>query len=332
MSPALRHPAKRGAEGGAVLVLVLVCLLAMVSVVVAMLDKGLEHALEPARLAEEERAGVLAAGGLDVALGLLARDEDSYADTPLEPWAATGDAPVIDQQGLSVRILPANSRLDLNHALFGPEPTPLDPNTTRSRVLAAIGRLLEAADMDPQAAAALQDWIDEDANERLPGAEGFAYDARAAGYAPRNAPLPTAEELLLVEGFTAVEPEWVRERFTVFAGGEPKLNLNFAPVEVLEALLPELAPYREQIRAFLAGAGFEHVSQLLVATHMPEELYAELVPFLTVTSEAYEVLVEARSGDWLERRRYVVRRASSSRYELVRGDVLFSGLAPEDEG
>ncbi len=56
--------------------------------------------------------------------------------------------------------------------------------------------------MTEDIADAILDWIDEDEEQREYGAEADYYSALVPGYAPKNGPLETVEELLLVRGVT----------------------------------------------------------------------------------------------------------------------------------
>lgn len=317
---------------GAALMVVLVTLLALAPSVFSLLDTSYCHTREPTLLANEYQAGVLAAAGVDLALNLLRKDEDSLSDTPGEPWCGGRPGikgqplPVWNSRGLTVTVIPCNAYLNLNTVIFGKEPTPGNPNEQRRRMEKALASIFLKHELPPTLVPALQDWIDQDRQERLPGAEGFAYSGADKGYVPSNAALVRTEEALLVAGWGKINPDWLRARVTAWGDSEPKLNVNFAPVEVLEALVPELVPYRAQIVAFRDSQGFKDVSQIVTVTGMDEETYAKVAPYLTVLSDHLQVLVRAEVGTWVEVRRYIVeRKAFGGSPKVVCGDVLFTG-------
>jgi len=72
-----------------------------------------------------------------------------------------------------------------------------------------LTRLLESVLLDlgvenhPELTDALLDWLDEDDEPRANGAERDYYEFLEPGYFPKNGPLDTLEELLMVKGFTA---------------------------------------------------------------------------------------------------------------------------------
>jgi len=66
----------------------------------------------------------------------------------------------------------------------------------------APARLMALPGMTPEIADAILDWLDADATPRPLGAEGEAYGSLTPPYAPRNGPLASLDELLLVRGVT----------------------------------------------------------------------------------------------------------------------------------
>ena len=103
----------------------------------------------------------------------------------------------------------------------------------------------------------VKDWLDpDDEVSDIYGAEDTAY--RPLGYACRNGPMVTLEELLFVNGMTRElfygdeDQEALRGCLSVYGGGA--VNINTAPVPVLLALSPrmnediarELDDYRRQ--------------------------------------------------------------------------------------
>lgn len=325
MSPATFRHSRRGAA----LIVVLATLLALLPSAYALLDTSFTHTREPALLADECRAGILAESGLNLAMNLLLLDQDPLSDTPREPWCGGrpgpegSPLPVWDSRGLTVTVIPCNAYLNLNAVLVGDEPTAAKPNPSRERMEKALGALLLARKKAPTLILSLQDWIDDDNSQRLPGAEGMAYAAAARGYTPRNGPLLRPEEALLVTGWESLDPVWLRASFTVWGATEPKLNINFAPVEVLEALVPELAPARAQIVAFRDSQGFQDASQLMTVAGLNEETYAKAAPFLTVLSDQFHILVRAAAGGWVETRRFVVERSiASGKVKVLCRDVI----------
>lgn len=66
----------------------------------------------------------------------------------------------------------------------------------------AVSLLMGLPGMTTDVAEAIMDWIDEDEEPRLTGAEADYYNTLATPYEPANGPLQSVEELLLVRGVT----------------------------------------------------------------------------------------------------------------------------------
>ena len=105
-----------------------------------------------------------------------------------------------------------------------------------------LGRLFsDAAGLDVTEAAAVAhlivDWRDADDvlyNHEDNQSERLHYGREGYGYRPRNMPFVSVEELLLVDGVNNDVFLSVRDLITAF--GDGKVNMNTAPVQVLEAL------------------------------------------------------------------------------------------------
>jgi type II secretory pathway component PulK len=109
----------------------------------------------------------------------------------------TAVAPVLDEQGilsdgLRYGLQDESCRLNLNTLLLAEK---AKPGSARTILLALPG-------MTEQIADAILDWIDPDSDPREFGAEADAYASLSPPYAPKNGPLETIEELLLVQGVT----------------------------------------------------------------------------------------------------------------------------------
>jgi type II secretory pathway component PulK len=123
--------------------------------------------------------GVLAAdGGID-------RDRGRF--TILSPRSQYGAV-----TGFRYGLEDESSRLNLNTLLL------LDQQSSGAGAQA----LLMLPGMTPDVADAILDWIDPDETARQNGAERDVYSGQSPSYAPKNGPLESVEELLLVRGVT----------------------------------------------------------------------------------------------------------------------------------
>ncbi len=154
----------------------------------------------------------------------------SSAPTLSQPWR--GNPSLYQARALPDGIFTLQHQ-DGGQTLYGfeDESSRINLNTAPPDVL---DRLFASA---PGVSAALQDWIDADDATRPGGAEKDEYN----GEGPRNGPLKTVDELLLVIGVT---PEIFRQvEPLVTVQGSGRVNLNTASEQVLEmiGLTPSLA-------------------------------------------------------------------------------------------
>jgi general secretion pathway protein K len=178
---------------------------------------------------------------------------------------------------------------------------------SRPRLRGMLGKLL-GEEADPQRLdelmAAWGDWLDLNDLPGINGAESDYYMALDPPYRPRNGPLETVEELLLIRGFAEVFANVdLDAAFTLYGDDNELVNLNLATVEAMQLLpglddelIPEIIAYRQE-REF-AGNGD-------VAQVVPAENMAELRSWLNSrkTSNFYTILAyrrETADGDMSE--------------------------------
>ncbi|MCK5878096.1 MAG: general secretion pathway protein GspK, partial [Candidatus Marithrix sp.] len=135
------------------------------------------------------------------------------------PIPETVTVRIYNQSGkINLRTLSKNSMRQLLEKRVGSDPEKLQP-------------LLNA----------WKDWIDRDDLELLDGAEKKYYETLSPPYEPRNFPLETVEELLLIKGFAEVfQGVEINSVFTVYGNNSRSINPNFATREAL-MLLPGMS-------------------------------------------------------------------------------------------
>jgi len=132
-----------------------------------------------------------------------------------------------DGGGYNVTLVAEEARLNVNHLV-----------QTGDKVL--LRRLFTRWGFKPEFVAALcdalKDWVDEDENVSLNGAEKREYQKNALEGMPSNRPFKEVEEMLHVRGMEIVNaehPDW-REWFTVF--GDGRVDINDARPELISLL------------------------------------------------------------------------------------------------
>jgi len=119
-------------------------------------------------------------------------------------------------------------KIDLNRIMLP------NGNAPDERRLAVFQRLLDTLGIDRAVADAVVDWLDNDENPRVGGAESAYYLGLPNPYRAKNDLFDTIGELRLVRGVTAEVFEKLLPFVTVSSSG--LVNINTAPKEVLMSL------------------------------------------------------------------------------------------------
>ncbi|MBP7926575.1 MAG: general secretion pathway protein GspK, partial [Desulfobulbus sp.] len=173
---------------------------------------------------------------------------------------------------------------------------------------------------------ALADWVDTDSRERLQGAEEEYYRARTPAHGCRNGPVSQLGELLLVRGMTPAllfgdaEQEGLAAYITV-AGEDGKINLNTAPLPVLQALSVEMTPelaadlidFREDERNREALATVDWYKQV---SGFPAGVTLDRT-VLKVTGAMFAVTVRAASPPFVRTGTATLQRAENRTQRLL---------------
>jgi type II secretory pathway component PulK len=179
------------------------------------------------------------------------------------------------------------------------------------------------------------DWIDVDHNSHLAGAENPFYLRLNPPYFAKNGPVDDIRELLLIKGMTeevfwgakrmGVNPETrMRKRtiapvfnapenqqsgvglfdlFTPFHGAAGRVNVNTAPVEVLQ-ILPGVDPaMASAIVGLRSEEPFHNVGELANVPGIDPVTMGAMQSFFTVQSRVFEITVDAEISNY--RRRFV---------------------------
>lgn len=171
---------------------------------------------------ENAQALAQAKSGLALAQAMLLHEDET------KRWRIDGSIYEIetDNSLTRIRILSETGKIDLNSA----------PQTL-------LHDVLQFSPLETQAQLELEnailDWRDEDENTRPFGAEKPEYKAAKLGYAPRNKPFRSFEELQMLKGITAEVLAWMQPIFTIYAAGQTQVEVDVASREVLN-VLPEV--------------------------------------------------------------------------------------------
>lgn len=214
-----------------VTVLLMVAMAATVASFMAQQQAFWQRSVESGR--DRAQAAALAQAGVDWARAVLADDKVSNAhDHGRELWAV--QLPPIEVEGGEVqgRVLDRQGLFNLNNLVRGGKASAAD--------VARLQRLLALLGLPQDLAWALADWMDADGVAAAGGAEDEYYLALPQPYRAANAPLEDLSELLWVRGFDAAVLARLQPYVTALPGATP-LNVNFAPAEVLAAVVDGLS-------------------------------------------------------------------------------------------
>ncbi len=263
-----------GDRSGVALLLALLTISFLVAVTVRLTDSVDLQIQGGANQRDRVALDAMLLSGLSLArAALLADQRRNRFDTTHDAWAA------VDRQAgelfpgsrLQVKVRDLGGLLQVNGLVVSEEEKKLQQREAgkgkgqvrdfEKRQRAVWLRLLTSGRFavrdDDEAVAlvdALSDWLDADDEERDHGAENGYYAGLAVPYRCGNGPILYPEELLLVKGFSRrllygdEEHQGLIEVLTT-AGTDGRININTAPLPVLQALADNLA--EEDVRLLI---------------------------------------------------------------------------------
>lgn len=193
---------RRGARAGSVLVGVLWCLVLLSLVVISVLHTARMDLLVVKNYGDRIQAHYLAVAGIEKAKALLYQDAQRRSRSARNYSGALADSP---EQFRDIRFGRGQFRVfhrgrpdEGGGVLFGvsDEESRLNVNNASAEELGKLDG------MTPDITAAIIDWRDEDNAVSPGGAEAEYYLSLQPPYQPRNGPVQTIRELLMVRGIT----------------------------------------------------------------------------------------------------------------------------------
>ena len=239
---------KAGGEGGFALLSVLVIIAILTPLVVNQSYKTRVQLTGAGYLADKIKSREIAKSGLEAAILALKKDDKDY-DSYHDEWGQFAElsafsSTFFEEGSFSGIITDEEGKLNINDLEL--ESSKMDQLTV----------LFEQLHIDTDILLSVIDWIDDDSEEELMGAEDYYYKSLKNPYNCKDGPMDNIYELRLIKGMTAEaflgkgEKKGLGEFISVY-GDKKKVNINTAPYEVLLSLdiTPELAneiiAYRE---------------------------------------------------------------------------------------
>ena len=220
---------RRENEKGIALLVTLLILVLVVALAHEVFRIGAQSAQTGAYGRDSIRCILLAEGGTGAARIALRQDaRDNQYDTLDEIWSRAALPITLGDGEVQVTIEDEERKIDLNRLMLP------NGNAPDDRRLAVFQRLLDTLGIDRAVADAVVDWLDNDENPRVGGAESAYYLGLPKPYRAKNDLFDTIGELRLVRGVTDEVFEKLRPFVTVSSSG--MVNINTAPKEVLMSL------------------------------------------------------------------------------------------------
>jgi general secretion pathway protein K len=282
-------------ERGTALVLTLLVIITLAGLVLGFAEEsGVELTLA-GYMKDSSRAYQLARSGVDIALELLARDDDFEMDTFNEEWRQFGSIPLaegIAEPGVSFYggMVDENSKININ--LLRNSEGEID-----ERREAQIRRLFVALGLKEELLNPVLDWLDADDIERQDGAEGYYYQNLEEPYACANGPFLTVGQIFLVRGMRELErfgekkSKRLMDYLTIHSDG--KININTAPKEVLQSLSEDMdSALAESIVEYRKEESFESIDDLRNVPGLDlldDHRIAEMREWITVKSTNFSI-------------------------------------------
>lgn len=246
---------------------------------------------------DRAQARQLGLAGINWARAVLAEDKRSNnVDNEKEIWTLQLPPIPIESGEVSGKIEDRQGRYNLNNVVNN---------------VAQFQRLLAVLGLPADLAPALVDWIDADTTPQPGGAEDGYYLALPQPYRTGNRALVELGELTKVRGFDSRTIASLREFVSVLPAAGTPVNVNFAPAEVLVAVIEGLSlsdarllVQQRQTQPFKDIADFKQ--------HLPQGGGIKVVDSdISVTSDYFWVTGKASIGNAQVVTQALLNRASN---------------------
>lgn len=255
------------------------------------------------------QASYIAQSGVEIARALIQEDEPSYDDLN-ERWAQLATLSFYSHQlfnegSFSGQILDENGKINVNGLIDSFGNVVLKKREQVERLSALLGH-------DPEFLDALLDWLDPDDQRRPQGAERDDYLGKNLGYAPKNGPLDSLGEILLIRGvkpevfYGTAEKEGLQNYLTITSDG--RININTASLPVLMSLSPKIDRVMAQaVLDYRLEKPFHRLEDLRMITGW-DEVFPQISGEITIRSNFFSVEMAGYFHDARAMVRAIIKR------------------------
>lgn len=270
-----------------VMVLLIVAMATTIAAFMAQQQGFWQREMENGR--DQAQARRIAEAGIDWARAVLADDASvNQYDNGKEMWAM--QLPAIPVEGGEVQgtIVDQQGLFNLNNLVSN--------GVVSAPALARYQRLLTALNLPQQLGDTLVDWMDANSEPMPNGAEDDYYLNLAKPYRCANRPLSDVGELAWVKGYDATIIRRLLPFVSVLPEMNTAVNVNFAPPEVLVAVLPGLTlEDARQMATQIKANPYKTMAEFL--QQLPKGVSQDSTMILSVSSQYFMVTGHATQGD-----------------------------------
>ncbi|WP_237056255.1 type II secretion system minor pseudopilin GspK [Microbulbifer sediminum] len=181
------------------------------------------------------------------------QDNPDSADSGMDNWALEALQFNPDNGKMRIKIKDLNSCFNVNN-LAGAGQAAADQRAVFERLVRNVSGKADLAH-------AMLDWVDNGDTPLAPGTEDNGYLGREIAHRTPDIPITDVSELSAVQGMEREDWEALSQFLCALPESGTVINVNFAPVELLEAMAPQSRA--AQINSFREADGvFTEASQL----------------------------------------------------------------------
>ncbi|PKN66646.1 MAG: hypothetical protein CVU57_05175 [Deltaproteobacteria bacterium HGW-Deltaproteobacteria-15] len=275
-----------GSQGTAFLITILI-----VGSLTALALAFAQEAIVEVSLSSYSRDGIVAHqnaySGVFLALAALKKEESDAVENGQPQEIKAFLEQLKSEFDFSWRVIDECGKLNVNLLLNADG----EVNEERS---AQIVRLFQTIGSKEGSLDGLFDWLDQDDEPRMNGAESDYYENLEDPYSCGNGPFLTTRQIHMVRGFEGA-PQ-IADFLTIYSDG--KVNINTAPLEVLMSLHESIdTPTAQMIIRYRQDIPFKTTEDLKNVPGMDDSLFAAILPWISVKSRIYSIEAEGRHGD-----------------------------------
>lgn len=208
-------------------------------------------------------------------------DESTY-DSAEDLWMQIPPIP-LDNGFMTVYIKPLNAKIPMAGLSSSDE-------ALKERTQNALNEIMSTLELNEPDVNELLTWVG------ATDPTGERFDENGAPYSTKSSQLQTLAELAFIPSFQNDYKKIVP--YISIAGDGNKINLNLASKEVIDAYIPELSSYSEQIITTRETEPFKDISAIynLMGSSMQDE-YSKILPYIDVKSSLFYIKIELNIGD-----------------------------------